>query len=102
LSPRIWRADRPRWSAPPRCCDWRAQPATPAGAHEITFGDVLTNVRLRVAREYFALEAKPNLSELAHRLGYGEASAASRFLRRHMDSGARALILRGKAIRAQL
>jgi hypothetical protein len=31
LSPRIWRADRPRWSAPPRCCDWRAQPATPAG-----------------------------------------------------------------------
>lgn len=71
-------------------------------AHGMTFGDVITNVRLRVAREYFALEAQPNLSELAHRLGYGEASAASRFLRRHMDSGVRAQILRGKAIRAQL
>lgn len=46
-----------------------------------TFGDVLDEVRKREALDYLRGTPHASLSELAHRLGYGEASAASRFLR---------------------
>ncbi|MCW1384744.1 AraC family transcriptional regulator ligand-binding domain-containing protein [Novosphingobium sp. KCTC 2891] len=56
-----------------------------------SFAAILDRVRRRTADEYFATERKPNLSELAHRLGYAEASAASRFLRTTLRTGSRAL-----------
>ena len=68
----------------------------------MTFTDVLTTVRHRIAADYFAYQRRPNLAELAHRLGYGEASAASRFLRDHFRAGARTLSRRARAERAQI
>lgn len=64
------------------------------------FADVLTEVRIRVASDYFANEPRPNLSDLAYRLGYGEASAASRFLRQNLQAGARLLSRRQRSSRA--
>ncbi|WP_225204937.1 AraC family transcriptional regulator [Novosphingobium huizhouense] len=64
-----------------------------------TFAGVLERVRRRAAQEYFANERKPNLAELAHRLGYAEASAASRFLRTSMGCGAKVLARRAHARR---
>lgn len=64
-----------------------------------TFASVLERVRRRAAEEYFANERKPNLTELAHRLGYAEASAASRFLRTSMGCGAKVLTRRAHARR---
>jgi AraC-like DNA-binding protein len=71
-------------------------------AREMTFSDVLNSVRTRIAADYFAYQPRPNLTELAHRLGYGEASAASRFLRENLRAGARALSRKARAERAQI
>jgi AraC-like DNA-binding protein len=71
------------------------QRALAAGA--MRYGDVLTSVRRRIADEYFAVHRKPDLSELAHKLGYGEASAASRFLRETYRAGMRELSRRARA-----
>lgn len=71
-------------------------------ARGLTFSEVLTTVRRRIAADYFSYQRRPNLSELAHRLGYGEASAASRFLRDHLHMGARALGRRASAARADI
>lgn len=59
--------------------------------HELAFADLLTDVRKRITHEYFRSEKRPNLTELAHRLGYSDNSAVSRFLRKHLDTGAKAL-----------
>ena len=64
-----------------------------------TFARVLERVRRRAAQEYFANERKPSLTELAHRLGYAEASAASRFLRTSLGCGAKVLARRAHASR---
>jgi AraC-like DNA-binding protein len=66
-------------------------------ARGMTFSDVLVTVRRRITADYFAYQRRPNLAELAHRLGYGEASAASRFLREHLGAGARTLSRRARA-----
>ncbi len=68
-------------------------------ARAMTFSDVLGAVRRRIADDYFAYQRKPNLSELAHRLGYTEASAASRFLRENFQAGARTLSRQTRAQR---
>ncbi|ABD26944.1 transcriptional regulator, AraC family [Novosphingobium aromaticivorans DSM 12444] len=57
-----------------------------------TFATILEEVRKQTADEYFRTARRPNLTELSHRLGYTDASAASRFLRQHMSTGARALM----------
>jgi AraC-like DNA-binding protein len=71
-------------------------------ARGMTFSDVLAQVRRRVAEDYFAYQRQPNLAELAHRLGYAEASAASRFLRETFRAGLRTLSRRARAVRAGL
>jgi AraC-like DNA-binding protein len=71
-------------------------------ARGLTFSAVLTTVRKRIVADYFAYQRRPNLTELAQRLGYGEASAASRFLRDHFDAGARTLGRRARAGRARI
>lgn len=58
--------------------------------HGLRFPEVLRQVRLRIADDYYATERRPNLAELAHRLGLADAGVASRFLRMH-HQGARAL-----------
>lgn len=45
-----------------------------------TFAGILLDVRRRVAEDYFATETRPNLSELAYRLGFADATVAGRFL----------------------
>lgn len=57
-----------------------------------SFAVILEQVRKHTADEYFRTARRPNLTELSHRLGYTDASAASRFLRQHMSTGARALM----------
>jgi AraC-like DNA-binding protein len=66
-------------------------------ARGLTFALVVDTVRRRAATEYFNNEVRPNLTQLAHRLGFGDASAASRYLRTQMDTGVRAL--RRRALR---
>lgn len=56
-----------------------------------SFSDRLDAVRRRIVEDYFQTERRPNLTLLAHRLGFGDASAVSRFLRQRMNSGARVL-----------
>src|SRR3546814_20573047 len=51
------------------------------------FSERLDAARRRVVDDYFRTEKRPNLTLLAYRLGYSDASAASRFLRTHMDIG---------------
>jgi AraC-like DNA-binding protein len=64
---------------------------------DTTFATILEEVRKRTADEYFRTARRPNLTELSHRLGYTDASAASRFLRQHMSTGARALVAQTRA-----
>ncbi|AOH87224.1 hypothetical protein AWL63_23990 (plasmid) [Sphingomonas panacis] len=59
--------------------------------HNLAFADLLIEVRTRITDEYFGGERRPNLTALAHRLGYSDNSAVSRFLRKHLNTGARAL-----------
>lgn len=56
-----------------------------------SFATILATARRRSADEYFLTDRRPNLIHLAHRLGYGDASAVSRFLRTQLGIGARAL-----------
>lgn len=60
-----------------------------------TFADILEEVRKRVAEEYFRRESRPNLQQLAHRLGYADASGTSRYLRLRLQSGVKSLRIRG-------
>lgn len=62
-----------------------------------SFRERLDAVRQRVVNDYFRTEAHPNLALLAHRLGYGDASAASRYLRTRLQVNARTLSKRGSA-----
>ena len=61
-----------------------------------SFAVILEQVRKHTADEYFRTARRPNLTELSHRLGYTDASAASRFLRQHMSTGARALMAQAR------
>lgn len=61
----------------------------------LTFADILDAVRKRTAEEYFRLERQPNLLQLAFKLGYSDASGASRFLRARLQTGAKALRAQG-------
>lgn len=56
---------------------------------DTSFHSIVTECRVLVAREYFANNRNPNLSDLARCTGLGEASAASRFLRQHLQTGLR-------------
>lgn len=67
------------------------------GEHGTTFAEILMDVRMQVAREYFASRNRHGLEDLARRLGYGDASAASRFLRTAMNMGLRDLAAQGEA-----
>ncbi len=53
------------------------------------FAAVLDAVRRREALDYLRGAHRPALTELAQRLGYGDASAASRFLRSQLRRGVR-------------
>ena len=57
-----------------------------------SFASVLARVRHRVAEQYFAATQVPSLIELAHRLGYADASATSRFLRHALGAGLRSVV----------
>lgn len=61
--------------------------------HGLTFEDLVTRVRRRVAQEYFSNERKVSLAELAYRLGYGEAASVSRFLRREFGMSSRQMAI---------
>ncbi|RQR33220.1 AraC family transcriptional regulator [Burkholderia sp. Bp9142] len=56
------------------------------------FSLLLEQVRKQIAEQYALTERKPQLTRLAFRLGYSEASAASRFLRRQFGAGLRELV----------
>ncbi|KEQ53535.1 AraC family transcriptional regulator ligand-binding domain-containing protein [Sphingobium chlorophenolicum] len=56
------------------------------------FSERLEAARRRVVEDYFRTERRPNLTLLAYRLGYSDASAASRFLRQHMNAGVRQFV----------
>ena len=60
-------------------------------ANGVNFAEILRASRTLAAQDYLASGAVPNLCELSHRLGYGEASAASRFLRQHFGTGLKTL-----------
>lgn len=53
----------------------------------LNFGQLVNEVRKTTALEFLTSEKRPSLSALAHRLGFSEASAASRFLRVHCGCG---------------
>lgn len=54
-----------------------------------SFADVLAQVRVQIAEDYLRSAEHPSLTDLAYRLGYGDASAASRFLRTRLGLGVR-------------
>lgn len=58
-------------------------------AENLSFAAVLDAVRRREALAYLRGTDRPALTELAERLGYGDASAASRFLRARLGLGVR-------------
>ncbi len=49
-----------------------------------SFADIVLSVRMRVAEDYFSSEPRPQLTELAYRLGFADATVAGRFLAAHM------------------
>tara|TARA_R110002110_G_scaffold31396_1_gene110701 strand:+ start:6872 stop:7885 length:1014 start_codon:yes stop_codon:yes gene_type:complete len=55
----------------------------------ISFAQLLGKVRRRLAEDYLRHEKRPCLNELAHRLGFSDASAASRFLKGSLGMGIR-------------
>jgi AraC-like DNA-binding protein len=61
----------------------------------ISFAQLLEKVRRRLAEDYLQHEKRPCLNELAHRLGFSDASAASRFLKSSLGMGIRQA-LRGR------
>ncbi|HEX7855107.1 MAG TPA: AraC family transcriptional regulator ligand-binding domain-containing protein [Sphingobium sp.] len=60
-------------------------------AYDTNFANILDKVRQRIVVEYFRVERRPNIIQLAHRLGYSDATSVSRYLRKHFNAGARAL-----------
>lgn len=60
-------------------------------AYGTNFATILDKVRERIVVEYFRTERRPNIIQLAHRLGYSDATSASRYLKKHFNAGARAL-----------
>ena len=60
-------------------------------ARGIAFSDVLAKVRERMTKNYFQSVKQPNLAELAYQLGYSDSSAVSRYLRKYLGTGAKAL-----------
>jgi hypothetical protein len=49
-----------------------------------SFADIVLAVRKRVAEDYFLSEPRPQLTELAYRLGFADATVAGRFLAAHL------------------
>lgn len=58
----------------------------------LEFSELLHKVRRQVVENYVRSERQPELMRLAYRLGYSEASNASRFLRQQFGTGLRGLI----------
>ena len=63
-------------------------------AENLEYSALLNRVRRRVAEQYMVTEHMPPLAQLAFRLGYSEASTASRFLRQQFGASLRELALR--------
>lgn len=64
------------------------------------FADLVQHARVRIATDYFRTARTATLTQLAFRLGYSDATGASRFLRRHFGKGVRALSDAAEAARA--
>lgn len=58
-------------------------------AEGLSFAGVLNDARRRKALDYLRGTPRPALTDLAQRLSYGDASAASRFLRTRLNRGVR-------------
>jgi AraC-like DNA-binding protein len=58
---------------------------------QTSFSQRLDAARRRIVEDYFRTERRSNLTLLAHRLGYSDASAASRYLRTQLRMGSREL-----------
>ncbi len=58
----------------------------------VQFSELLTDARRRVVEAYIRSERQPDLMRLAFRLGYSEASNASRFLRQQFGKSLRELV----------
>jgi len=58
----------------------------------LDFGEILTSVRVEIARNYLAQKPPPPLAKLCYLLGYSEPSAASRFIKTRMGRTARAIM----------
>ncbi len=54
------------------------------GEHGRSFAEIVLDVRKRVAEDYFSSEPRPQLTELAYRLGFADATVAGRFLAAHL------------------
>lgn len=61
---------------------------------EASFAGLLADVRKSTTEEYFRARPTANLTELAYKLGYSDNSAASRYLRTYLHTGARAIRMR--------
>ena len=59
---------------------------------ELEFSELLARVRKQTVENYVQSEREPDLLQLAYRLGYSEASNASRFLRQQFGKGLREMI----------
>lgn len=67
----------------------------------LEFSELLNRVRRQVVESYVRAEWKPELMRLAYRLGYSEASNASRYLRQQFGTGLRGLSLQARTERAR-
>lgn len=65
----------------------------------LEFSALLIAVRRQVVENYVRSERQPELMRLAFRLGYSEASNASRFLRQQFGTGLRGLIAQARSER---
>lgn len=61
-------------------------------SEELEFSELLIRVRKQVVQNFVQSEREPELMQLAYRLGYSEASNASRFLRQQFGKGLREMI----------
>ncbi len=66
---------------------------------DLEFSEILNKVRRQVVENYVRSERHPELMRLAYRLGYSEASNASRFLRQQFGTGLRGLIAQARSER---
>ena len=67
----------------------------------LEFSELLNKARRQVVESYVRSERHPELMRLAYRLGYSEASNASRFLRQQFGTGLRGLIAQARSEREQ-